>query len=236
MSKETEKFLDLYRELETVGRREYYPNLPRNENIIGKLIRHQSLKNYQEDINFCRVVRNFITHNPKVAGNYPIEPSEQMIKLLARVIEAVKNPYLAISSSIKKEDMVIATKTDKVIDIMGLMDKYAYTHVPIIENGVLLGVFSDHAICSYMIERKYFKIDDDTVIGELEKFLQIESHKSEFFAFVDNKTRLHEVEELFKNNYKDSKILAAVFITCDGSPKSLLEGMITPWDLLSDEQ
>lgn len=236
MSRATEKFLDLYKELEKIGRKEYYPSLPANSNIIGKLIRHPSLKKYQEDINYCRIVRNFITHNPKISGHYPIEPSEEVIKLLINVIEAVRKPYLAINSAIKKEDMIIANKKDKVIDIMKLMDKYAYTHVPIIEDGRLLGVFSDHTICSYMIERQYFRIDEDTEIGQLEKFLLIESHKSEFFAFVNKKARLHVVEELFENSYKSSKILAVVFITSDGEPKSLLEGMITPWDLLSDGQ
>jgi len=230
----TEKFLDLYKELEIVGRREYYPKLPKNVNMIGMLMRHPSLKKYQDDLNYCRIVRNFITHNPKVAGNYPIEPSEEMIQFLSSLIESIGKSYLALSSSIKRQEMITATKEDKVIDVMHLMEKHAYTHMPIIENNKLFGVFSDHTICSYMLERKYFKIDDDTKIGELEKFLLVESHKSEFFAFKDKRAKLHEVEELFDNTYKNSKLLATVFITSDGTTGGNLEGMITPWDLLSD--
>ena len=70
----TEEFLDLYRKLEHIGREIYFPN-SNNAPIIGRLQALPVLKEFKEEIDYCRVVRNFLVHNPKVNGAYPIAPS-----------------------------------------------------------------------------------------------------------------------------------------------------------------
>ena len=61
----TEEFLDLYRKLEHIGREIYFPN-SNNAPIIGRLQALPVLKEFKEEIDYCRVVRNFLVHNPKV--------------------------------------------------------------------------------------------------------------------------------------------------------------------------
>ena len=55
-----DKFLELYRQLEREGRRVYFPNAADNENIIGRLMNVPQLQHYKDDIDYCRVVRNFL--------------------------------------------------------------------------------------------------------------------------------------------------------------------------------
>lgn len=235
MNENIEKFLDYYKELEIIGRKNYFPELPENESIIGKLIRHEALQNLSEDLNYCRLVRNFITHNPKVDNNYLIEPSNEMLKLIKNLIKLIDNPPLAIDSAISKENMFFINKRENIIDVMQKMNEYAYTHVPILENDIVVGVFSDHAICSYMRDQQFFSIKKDTTIGDLEKYILLDDRKNEYFYFVSENTKLYYVENLFYKSYKNHKILAVVFITENGKKSGKLKGMITPWELLSDD-
>ena len=81
----TEEFLDLYRKLEHIGREIYFPN-SNNAPIIGRLQALPVLKEFKEEIDYCRVVRNFLVHNPKVNGAYPIAPSEEMLDVLRKCV------------------------------------------------------------------------------------------------------------------------------------------------------
>lgn len=230
----TEKFLQLYRQLEFDGRRIYFQSSKDNDNIIGRLINLPQLKQYKEDLDYCRVVRNFIVHNPKVGGVYPITPSDEMIKLLERCLNIINNPPKAIEYAVKREYMITANLYDSVTDIVQIMNKYTYTHVPVFDDGKFIGVFSDNTVYSYMCNEKSIQIHNETLIKEFEKYIPIDSHLSEYFEFVPEKTMKYEIEDLFHYNLTKHKLLAVVYITKNGRSDEPILGMITPYDLLSE--
>ena len=77
----TEQFLDLYKRLEKTGRK-HFPRLPENAPIINKLCEIATLRPSKDDIEYCRTVRNFLVHTPKIKNMYPVIPSDEMIELL----------------------------------------------------------------------------------------------------------------------------------------------------------
>lgn len=91
----TEEFLDLYRKLEHIGREIYFPN-SNNAPIIGRLQALPVLKEFKEEIDYCRVVRNFLVHNPKVNGAYPIAPSEmKCLMYFAKCVDRINATYIS---------------------------------------------------------------------------------------------------------------------------------------------
>lgn len=112
----TEEFLDLYRKLEHIGREIYFPN-SNNTPIIGRLQALPILKEFKEEIDYCRVVRNFLVHNPKVNGAYPITPSEEMLDILRKCVDRISNPILAMKFAVRRENLYSATLDSKISEV-----------------------------------------------------------------------------------------------------------------------
>lgn len=232
MNSQTEKFLQLYKELEFEGRRIYFPNSKENESIIGRLFTVPQLKKFKEDLDYCRIVRNFLTHNPKVGGVYPIIPSVEMIKLLQNCITSITNPPKAIDYAIPIDRIYTVTPNEKLSEVVKVMNSFTYTHIPVMDNGKLVGIFSENTVFTYMCHENSVNINKDTTINQFKKYLPLDNHLTEYFAFLPKTAYLHEVHELFKYTSGRRKMLTVVYITNSGKRDEPLLGMITPWDLM----
>lgn len=234
---QTDYFLQLYKELEYKGRRIYFPSAKENESIIGRLICVPQLKAYKGDLDYCRVVRNFLTHNPKVGGVYPIIPSQEMIDLLKKCIDLLSNPPLAIDSALPIDRIFTTTLNEKAVDVIKVMNRFTYTHVPVYNNNTekkLVGIFSENTIFSYLCSKSSVHITPNTLIKEFSEFLPLDDHINEYFSFVPTSTHLSEIEELFRYSLRNNKLLAAVYFTKNGNREEPILAMMTHWDIIID--
>lgn len=236
MNAQTDKFLQLYKQLEFDGRRLFFPDAKEGDNIIGRLLNTSHLRKFKEELDYCRVVRNFLTHNPKVNGVYPIIPSQEMVNLLEHCVKIINSPPTALDFAITADKMITADIDSPVLEIIDLMNRFTYTHIPVIKDGRLAGIFSDNTVYSYICREKELVIDDNTKISKFEKYIRLDEHLNEYFEFVPKKTRIYEIEELFKYNYqaKRHKLLSVIYITENGRRDEKILGMLTPWDMLSE--
>ena len=168
----TEEFLDLYRKLEHIGREIYFPN-SNNAPIIGRLQALPVLKEFKEEIDYCRVVRNFLVHNPKVNGAYPIAPSEEMLDVLRKCVDRISNPILAMKFAVRRENLYSATLDCKISEVAEYMDTHGFTHVPVFEKEKLVGVFSDNSIYAYVCAHKELNINVHSTLRVLEEYLSL---------------------------------------------------------------
>lgn len=232
MDNQTDEFLQLYKKLEFEGRRIYFPDAKENESIIGRLFNIPQLKKYKEDLDYCRVVRNFLTHNPKVNGVYPIVPSVEMINLLKHCVQVVVSPPKAIDFAIPFQKMYTATLDSKASEVIKTMNMYTYTHVPIIENNRVFGIFSDNTVFTYMCSEMSLSIDENTTIRKFQKYLPFDEHLNEYFVFLPKSSYFYEIQDLFKYTQTRKKLLSVIYITPNGRRDEPLLGMITPWDII----
>ena len=232
MATATDQFLDLYKQLEYTAKLTYYPKSEDTENIIGRLMNHPHFAKYKEDLNYCRVVRNFLTHNPRVGGNYPIEASSAMVRLIEKLLRVVSNPPLAFDFAIKRKDMLIAKRGDYVLDILQAMHISAYTHVPVIEKGKLMGIFSDQTIYSYITGEGNIHLDGETKLSYFSQYLPLTAAGKDYYAFFPIDATLDQVQEAFEYQYENSNLLSVVFITQNGKKTEPILGMLTPWDII----
>ncbi len=232
LNSQTEKFLQLYKQLEFEGRRIYFPNSKENESIIGRLFTVPQLKKFKEDLDYCRVVRNFLTHNPKVGGVYPIIPSYEMIKLLEKCLNVISNPPKALDFAVPIERIYTASPDSKLSEVVKVMNSFTYTHIPIIDGERLIGVFSENTVFTYMCYENSITINEDTEIRQFQKYIPLDEHLNEYFAFLPETAYLYEVQELFKYTPGRKKLLTVIYITKNGKRDEEIIAMITPWDLL----
>jgi len=229
MNGQTELFLDKYKQLEAVIKAK--AKLRDTDSAIKYILAKPEYREAKEGLDYCRQVRNLLTHNPKVDGRYAVQPNEAMIALLGEIIEKVRNPLRAKHIYIPRSNVLCRTMKDKVYPTMAEMKQRGYTHIPILQNGVVTGVFSENTVFNYLIENTVVRIDEKVTFGDIAKYLPIDAHGEETFRFVSKEALLDEIEEVFAEGRKKKERIGLVFVTHSGKPTEKLLGIISAWDV-----
>lgn len=233
-----EKFLAIYNELDDYVRKQFS-----SEEFLdhSTLLRRLAEKNrlfsaYYKDLKMFAELRNYIVHNPYKNSADPLfEPHALVIEKYLDIKNQILNPQKAISIAVPKEAIYTTTLLGNALEVMQKMNDRTYTHVPVMQDNVMVGVFSENTILSYLVGKKDSMILQDTKIEEFGDFIPLEKHPSEFFEFVGRNALCMDVEELFRQGLKKRKRIAVVFITENGKKNEKLLGMLTAWDIAGKE-
>lgn len=225
----TEEFLDKYKQMETLVRNEY--NLDNNESVMNFLINNKDFKVIENELDLCRDTRNLLSHNPKINGEYAVYPSEEMIKLLDKVIQKVARPLKASNVMVKKSELCYMSMEDKVRDAMATMKENSYKHIPILEDGVLVGLFSAKTVLDIMVTEGADAFSAEITFDKIQKYISIENVASNKFAFVGNSTLVSEVKDMFKEDIDSKERINIIFVTQHGKRDEKLLGIITAWEI-----
>lgn len=229
MNRKTELFLDQYRTLEAAVSARY--DLRNSDSAVGFLERRSEYRNIKSELSYCREVRNLLTHNPKVDQRYAVEPTDEMIALLDRVIERVQNPQKARHIWVPIDQVVCRTMADPVRPAMAEMQEKLYSHIPILHNGTVVGVFSENTLLSFLLDDSNCRIGPQVTFAELGKYLPLDRHRAESFRFVGRETTVSEIEDLFSEAEKQSDRIGLIFVTHSGKKTEKLQGIISAWEV-----
>lgn len=226
-----ETFLDKYKELEALAVNTY--GLIPDGSAISQLERKVEFKSIKAELSYCREVRNLLQHNPKLKNEFAVEPSPKMIDLLSQTIEKVKNPLKSGEIAIPINEVYWKTIDDLVLPTMHDMKNNIYTHVPILQDGKILGVFSDNTLFAYILEDGIIGIDDKTKFSDLTGHLNLKNHPSEIFRFAKFSSLVSEIEDMFEESFRKNERIGMIFLTESGKENEKLRGIITPWDVIA---
>ena len=229
MENRIDRFLDTYRKLEQYIRVTY--DLNRNESPLGFLIRRPEFRSVRDELDYCREVRNLLSHAPKVNDQFGVEPSNELISLLEKTIMKVQDPPKAMSIAIPKAQIYSRKLSDCVLPAMREMNSKVYTHIPILEDDVVCGVFSENTLLSYLSNEEIVCIDSDTHFSDLSDYLPLEKHAAESFRFVSKTAFLTDISTLFEDALSQNDRIGMIFVTNSGKPNEKLLGIITVWDV-----
>lgn len=232
----SDNFLIIYNELDKYMR-DYLKE--GTETPHSHLIRKMSEKNKvfrrNKDLLYTYAnLRNAIVHNPDKRDSDPIaEPHDNTIKKYNQIKEFVMNPPKALETvAIPFQDIYTTTLTSRALDLMGIMERRLYSHIPVIDNGKMVGIFSENTVFSYITKNKDSLILEADLVSKFEDFIGVERNESEYYAFVKKDALLVDIEEMFQHGIKNNKRLAVAFITENGKQNEKLLGLITVWDLV----
>lgn len=229
------EFLEIYNDLDKYMRR-----MLNVDDFVGhtELTKRMGLKNkifkrYKDDLSDFAMLRNAIVHNPDKKYAEPIaEPHDYILNKYKEISNRVKNPPIALNVIAIKSEYIYTTNMNAVaLDVMKEMNKNTYTHVPVVENERIIGVFSENSVFSYMVKKEDVLIEKDVKIKEFADFIPLEKHESEFFKFVPKNKLVIDIEEMFQKELDNRKRLSVVFITESGKPTEKILGLITAWDV-----
>lgn len=238
---EVDKFLNSFKKLENVIRMECQKKRidERNEIGIGKLIDELSEKNnivkrYKNDLDVIRDIRNILIHKSGKKYKNVITPSPEITNNLEKIVEEIANPPKIYNSPIciKRDKIYCRNLCDNIYETIKEMTKKSYTHIPILEDEKLIGIFSENTILDIVNSDGKVIIDERMNFEEIKEFIKIENHSMERFEFISKDKNIYQVEEMFKKYFKQKKRLGCIYITDRGKEDEKILGMLTAWDVL----
>lgn len=222
-----ERFIEKYKELEYVVSIKY--NIPKNGSEISFLERRPEFNKYRKELEYCREVRNFLQHECKIDKEFAVIPSEEMINLIDKIIDLVNNPITCYKICKKVDQIYYKGLNDYVMSSMLAMNHKKYTHIPIIENKKIVGVFSKTSIFNYLMDEDIKNLNSSLKFIDIDKYISLES---ETYIFCDSKMNVKEMEENVVNEFRKGNKVSMIFITSNGLQNGDFIGLLTPFDIM----
>lgn len=225
----TEIFLDKYRQLESTIRAEY--RIDNSTSPVYYLMNSPTFRSIRAELDYCREVRNLLSHTPKINQGFGVEPSKELISLLEETIHKILNPVRARQIAIPRRNVLCKSLDDYVLPTMKDMDEKTYTHIPILQNDVVCGVFSENTVLSFLVDEEIVCIDKTMRFSDLANYLPLDRHRAESFRFASINASLEEISAMFEKALKNTDRIGMVFLTSSGKPTEKLLGILTAWDV-----
>ena len=226
-------FLEQYRILEEELSDKYNYDEKYGSPVV-RFITEKEGRPFREKLNYCREIRNFLSHHSETDGEPLIEPSEGLIRFLTEVNDYLRQPPLALSFSTQFADILKAGPKNKAVTVMKKMQKSGFSHVPVLDGGSFVGVFSIGTFFAFALKNGLASLNDEMLIEDFLEFLPPDRHENERFLFMPKTASLFDVKNEFEKRSQRSKRLAAIFITDNGSFDGRILGMLTPWDVVNE--
>lgn len=228
----SEIFLQKYRVLEGLLEKRYEGRKISSSSVVIEYIREPDSEPVRVDLDLLREIRNILSHNAGEGGLPVVEPSQEMLDRLDVITEYVRKPRMAVDYGTPAERIFSAHMNDRIIHVMRNMQKNGYSHVPVESRGGVCGVLSIKSVFDYIAAEGTGSLTDETRISELGTHIRI----NERYLFLPEAATLMDVRNAFDRKQERNSRLSAVFITRTGAAEEPLLRMLTPWDILSDNQ
>ena len=222
-----EIFLDLYKTLEQVISSKY--NLNKNDSPINYILGLKAYSAYKEELYYCKDVRNFLSHEPKIDKEFAIIPSDEMIELIWKIIKMI-NSAPTVEKILKKvSELYFVREDDYVLSALRKLSHKLYTHIPIMKNNKVIGVLSKDSVFNYLLDNDFEKIDSDKKFKDIKEYTKLDNDK---YLFIDKNITIDEIIVKVEDLLKKGNRVAYIFVSKDGTKDSDLIGLFTPLDLL----
>ncbi|HRV75982.1 MAG: CBS domain-containing protein [Candidatus Nomurabacteria bacterium] len=187
---------------------------------------------YTYELRSFSKLRNMLVHDSNGANQMPlIEPTEFAVKRYQELADLIMKPKRALNIAVRASHVFTVKLSDHATKVMAEMNRKTFTHAPVIQDGKMIGVFSENTVFAYLVKEKQSLIDEQTTIGDFKDFIGFNDHPSEKFVFVSSNSTAMEIREMFSEAVKNGVRIGMIFVTANGKPKESLLGVITAWDL-----
>ena len=189
-------------------------------------------KTLRSNLAFCRLLRNLLSHYDwSKAGNDMVIVTDQALRQVNNLYYAL-NPVTLMRVAIRAGQIFAPSPTDSVLAAIKVMQRNDYSYIPIVENHRIVGVFSTKTIMRIVAEENSALLSDGLKFNDIKDFIRLADESVAHYGFIDPNTNLEDVSEKFQRSKNRKMRLDMLFITDNGRSDGLLQGMITPVDLL----
>ena len=229
-----DEYIQKFKELEAIVKETF--GLNDWDSVTNFLSKRDEYRPFREEIRYCQEVRNLLQHKQKIGGEYPVEPTREMINFLEQTINSLKNRKKCSQIMIPKSRLFYRNCSDSIRGTLSKMKEIPTGHVPVLDkDGKVCGVFTAVSFLNIIADKKGEPIGPEYSFSEAAEYISLNHHDSEVYRFVKGSLYVDELKDIFEHTYSGGKRLAMVFVTSDGKADGKLLGTISPWDVLGKE-
>jgi len=230
-----ETFLQKYRILECLLEKRYDGHKMSSSSVVMEYIRDPDSNPVRVDLDLIREIRNILSHNAGPDGLAVVQPSQAMIDRLDQIIAHVRKPRPACALGTPAAQILTTHPNDRLGNVMRSMRKNGYSHVPVIDDGRLVGVFSIKCLFDHLARNGLDALDENARISDLGEGICIDCRAGERYLFLPKDASVTAVRSAFENRSERNSRLSLIFVTETGSMNEPIICMLSPWDVLNDQ-
>ena len=234
----SQELIELYNEVDALMRQQYKQDKYTDHAFLIQELapKNRIIARHQQEMRAVAQLRNSLAHNPFPHIEGPIsQPNPEVVRRYRTIRDALLNPDDALSIAVPAHKIYTSTPQSNVIELLRTMNKSIYTHVPIMEDDRLVGIFSENTLLAYLADAGEAIITKDMVVADFTAYTPLHAHASEIFSFLPRDTHLSQIFEVFNKAIHRHVRVGMVFITEHGQEDEKPLGIITAWDLASPD-
>ncbi len=226
MENKAGQFLERYREIE-----EWVLN---NLNVseMKDLEQVPQYKNLRSNLAFCRMLRNLLSHYDwSKAGNDMIIVTDQAVRQVNNLYYAL-NPMTLMRVAIRAGQIFAPSPEDFVLAAVKVMQRNDYSYIPIVENHRIVGVFSTKTLMKLVAENGSAILSETLKFRDITNYTRLQEESVSHYGFINPNMTVEDVSLKFQRSRTRKVRLDMLFITDNGHSDGLLQGMVTPVNIL----
>lgn len=226
MENKAGQFLERYREIEEWA----LNNL--NVTEMKELEQMPQYKSLRSNLAFCRVLRNLLSHYDwSKAGNDMVVVTDQAVRQVNNLYYSL-NPVTLMRLAIRAGQIFAPAPSDSVLAAVKVMQRNDYSYIPIVDNHRIIGVFSTKTLMRLVAENISSIFSESLTFKDIMDFIRLVDEANAHYGFIDSNTSVEDVSLKFQRSKTWRVRLDVLFITDNGRSDGVLQGMITPGDIL----
>jgi len=189
-------------------------------------------KSIRSNLAFCRMLRNLLSHYDWTkADNDMIIVTDQAVRQINKIYYTI-NPLTLMRLAVRAGEIFAPSPADSVLSAVKIMQRNDYSYIPIVENHRIVGVFSTKTIMRLVAENNSVNLNEQLTFKDIADITNIVDEPNAHYGFINSNATVEDVSEMFQRSKKRRVRLDVLFITDNGQSDGLLQGMVTPVDLL----
>jgi CBS domain-containing protein len=229
-----EEFLGIFNELEQYLRIEYNNGKYSETGFMSTLYKIRSRKSNSliankrnfDLLSQAAQLRNIMVHNENIA----IPTDDFLIEFKSTVHHIIhpKKLYQVMKPIHKTKFAVLEDTLDKVF---AYMKEFDFSNIPVIENNVLLGVFTERTLFHYLQMNNDGVIQKQMKMKDLLTSMDLDNDPAKYFSFISKRLDIYQALDAFGRDFEKDQELELLFVTENGNPTDKILGIVTIWDL-----
>jgi L-fucose mutarotase/ribose pyranase (RbsD/FucU family) len=146
--------------------------------------------------------------------------------------EFVDAPVTLMRVAIRAGQIFSPAPEDSVLAAVKVMQRNDYSYIPIVENHRIVGVFSTKTLMRIVAENNSALLSESLKFRDIAGFIRLVEEPMAHYGFINPNTTVEDVSLKFQRSKKGKVRLDMLFITDNGRADGVLQGMVTPVDIL----
>lgn len=226
MENKAAQFLERYREIEEW----VLDNL--NVTEMKELEQMPQYKSIRSNLAFCRVLRNLLSHYDwSKAGNDLVIVTNQALRQVNNLYYSL-NPMTLMRVAIRAGQIFAPSPEDSVLSAVKVMQRNDYSYIPIVEDHRIIGVFSTKTIMRLVAENTASAFTESLKFKDIMDYIRLIDEQNAHYGFINPNMTVEDVSLKFQRSKTRRVRLDMLFITDNGRSDGILQGMVTPVEIL----